>query len=151
MIGGWDTGYPLQTQKSDMSDMVQWSEVSWKPQPACILTSQIGSFSEAHAASWAHQEQDWKQIQHHKTKGGRLIKLAEVFFWHFGPCLFKTHLGIWGTWCCESAALNMSANLEKSAVATGLEKVSFHSNPKERQCQRMLKLPHNCTHLTCLE
>ena len=35
-----------------------------------------------------------------------------------------------------------------SAVATGLEKVSFHSNPKERQCQRMLKLLHNCTHLT---
>ena len=32
---------------------------------------------------------------------------------------------------------------------TGLEKVSFHSNPKERQCQRMLKLLHNCTHLTC--
>ena len=37
----------------------------------------------------------------------------------------------------------MQANLENSAVATGLEKVSFHSNPKERQCQRMLKLPHN--------
>ena len=37
---------------------------------------------------------------------------------------------------------------ENSAVATELEKVSFHSNPKERQCQRMLKLPHNCTHLT---
>ena len=35
------------------------------------------------------------------------------------------------------------------AVATGLEKVSFHSNPKERQCQRVLKLPHNCTHFTC--
>ena len=33
----------------------------------------------------------------------------------------------------------MPTNLEKSAVATGLEKVSFHSNPKERQCQRMLK------------
>ena len=33
-------------------------------------------------------------------------------------------------------------------LATGLEKVSFHSNPKERQCQRMLKLLHNCTHLT---
>ena len=27
-------------------------------------------------------------------------------------------------------------------------KSCFHSNPKERQCQRMLKLPHNCTHLT---
>ena len=44
--------------------------------------------------------------------------------------------------------LNMPANLENSAVATGLEKVSFNSNPKERQCQRMLKLPHNCTYLT---
>ena len=28
--------------------------------------------------------------------------------------------------------LNMSANLENSSVATGLEKVSFHPNPKER-------------------
>ena len=43
---------------------------------------------------------------------------------------------------------NLPANLENSAVATGLEKVNFHSNTKERQCQRMLKLPHNCTHLT---
>ena len=52
-------------------------------------------------------------------------------------------------WYCESAALHMPAKLENSAVATGLERVSFHSNPKERQCQRMLKLLHNCTHLTC--
>ena len=51
-------------------------------------------------------------------------------------------------WCCESAALNMPANLENSAVATGLENVSFHSSPKERQSQRMLKLLHNCSHLT---
>ena len=87
----------------------------------------------------------------------------------------------------------MPANLENSAVATGLKKFSFHSSPKEsdvalscptlrdplycsppgssihgifkarvlewvaiafsspkeRQCQIMLKLPHNCTHLTC--
>ena len=27
-------------------------------------------------------------------------------------------------------------------------KSCFHLSPKERQCQRMLKLPHNCTHLT---
>ena len=33
----------------------------------------------------------------------------------------------------------MPANLENSAVATGLEKVSFHSNPKEKQCQRISK------------
>ena len=36
----------------------------------------------------------------------------------------------------------MPAKLENSAMATGLEKVNFHSNPKERQCQRMLKVPH---------
>ena len=45
----------------------------------------------------------------------------------------------------KSGALNMLANLENSVVATGLEKVSFHSNPKERQRQRM----PSCTHLTC--
>ena len=37
----------------------------------------------------------------------------------------------------------------KTAVATGLEKVNFHSNPKERQCQIMFKLLHKCSHLTC--
>ena len=48
-----------------------------------------------------------------------------------------------------SAALNMPANLENSAVATGLEEVSFHSNPKEMQYQRMFKLLYNCIHFTC--
>ena len=43
----------------------------------------------------------------------------------------------------------MPANLENSAVATGLEKVSFHSNPKERQCQRIFKLPYSGAHFTC--
>ena len=34
----------------------------------------------------------------------------------------------------KSAALNMPANLENSAVATGLQKVSFHSNPNDKEC-----------------
>ena len=42
----------------------------------------------------------------------------------------------------------MPTNLENPAAATGLEKVSFHFILKESQCQRMLKLVHNCTHLT---
>ena len=45
----------------------------------------------------------------------------------------------------------MLANLESSAVATGLEKVSFHPNPKEDQCQRMVKLPNNWAHFTRLQ
>ena len=44
---------------------------------------------------------------------------------------------------------NKPKNLENSVVATGLEKISFHSNPKEGYCQKMLILPHNCTHFTC--
>ena len=104
------------------------------------------------------------------------LKEASLTFWHFHspylmfsyyqeafPLITKLHLylfvlGWWWKsgwaisnperWCCESAALNMPANLENSVVATGLEKVSFYSKPKERQCQRILKLPHNCTHLT---
>ena len=38
---------------------------------------------------------------------------------------------------------SINREIWNSAVATGLEKVSFHSNPKERQCQRMLKLQDN--------
>ena len=33
-----------------------------------------------------------------------------------------------------------------SGHRTGKGQFSF--NPKERQCQRMFKLPHNCTHFT---
>ena len=47
-----------------------------------------------------------------------------------------------------NVAFNMPVNLENSAVATGLGKISYHSNLKEGQCQRMSKLPHNCTHFT---
>ena len=48
-------------------------------------------------------------------------------------------------WCCETAALNMPANLEISAVATGLEKVRFipipkKGNPKECSNYRTISL-----------
>ena len=45
--------------------------------------------------------------------------------------------------------VNMPESMENSAVATRLEKVSFHSNPKEGKCQRMFKLLHSCTHFIC--
>ena len=47
--------------------------------------------------------------------------------------------------------LNMPSNFENSAVATGLEEVSFLSNSKEGQCQRMFILPHNCSHFSCIK
>ena len=45
----------------------------------------------------------------------------------------------------KNDAVNMTANMENSAVATELEKVTFHLNPKEGQRQRIFKLPHNCS------
>ena len=42
----------------------------------------------------------------------------------------------------------MPGNLESSALDTEQENVSLNSDPKERLCQRMFKLPHNCMHLT---
>ena len=48
----------------------------------------------------------------------RLVFRSSIFF----PC----HVNIYGM-----IILNMPANLENSAVATGLEKVSFHSTPKK--------------------
>ena len=50
---------------------------------------------------------------------------------------------------CESA-VNMLANLESSAVATGLEKVSFHSTPKKgntKECSNyctIILISHAC-------
>ena len=46
--------------------------------------------------------------------------------------------------CC----IQYASNFENLAVAEGLEAVSFHSSPNERQCQRIFKLLYNCTHFT---
>ena len=43
------------------------------------------------------------------------------------------------------------SKFEKLSSGTGLEKVSFHSSPKEGQCQRMYKLPYNYAYFTCYQ
>ena len=48
-------------------------------------------------------------------------------------------------WCFESAALNMPANLENSAVATGLEKITIHSSPQKgnaKECSNYRTIAH---------
>ena len=67
-------------------------------------------------------------ITTNKASGGDVIPSSKMMLWK----------------CCIQYA-SKSGN---SAVAAGLEKVSFHSNPKGRRCQRMFKLPHSGTHLT---
>ena len=112
--------------------------------------------------SWGHKEsdKDWsvrkkKWLCEHSPRARHPGMWSQVDLrkHHYEQSYWRWWNSSWAIsnpkrWFCQSAALNMPAHLETPAVATGLEKVSFHSNPKERQCQRMLKLPHNCTHLT---
>ena len=51
----------------------------------------------------------------------KLVEVMDFHLSHFNP----------KRWCHESAALNMPANVKNSAVATGLENVSFHSSSEE--------------------
>ena len=69
----------------------------------------------------------------------------------FGSLAFsKTSLNIcWAIsnperWHCESAALNMPANLENSVVATGLKRSVFIPIPKKGNAKECSQLPHNC-------
>ena len=63
-------------------------------------------------------------------------------------CTAGRRFTVWATREAQST-LTMSANLESSAVATGLKKFCFHSSQKESQCQNTLKLLYNFTHFTC--
>ena len=66
----------------------------------------------------------------HNPRDTALSLLFPLFFFFFHRL-----------WCTRPRSV-------KKTTATGLEKVNFHFNPKETQCQRVLKLLHNCTHLT---
>ena len=123
-------------------DLMEVEDIKKKWQEYTELYKKVRNDPDNHDGVITHLEPDILEckvkcasggISMHKASGGDGI-----------PAELLTIL----TSCCESAALNMPANLENSAVETRLEEISFHSNPKERQCQRMFKLPHNCTPLT---
>ena len=96
-----------------------------------------------------------KDLHNPDNHNGVITHLEPEILEYEVKCHYKQSLWRWWNsswaisnperWCCESAILNMPANLENSAVATGLEKVSFHSNRKECSNYRTI----NCTHLTC--
>ena len=79
---------------------------------------------------YSHLLQNFPQfVVIHTVKG--IVNKAEVYVFLNLSCLFAfLFLDDSFHHSCESAALNMPANLENSEVATGLEKISFHSNPK---------------------
>ena len=73
-------------------------------------------------------------ITTNKASGGHAIRV-EVFQILKDDAVKVLHSICWQIWKTQQWTSDWKS-------------VSFHSNPKERQCQRMLKLPHNCTHLT---
>ena len=81
------------------------------------------------------------------------VKVLHSICQHFWKVLayrlhiWKTaHIECWHIECTFGKLHILSAHLENSAVATGLENVSFHSNPKERQCQRMSEVSQKEKH-----
>ena len=131
-MGSRRVGHDWVTSLS-LSTFMHWRR-KWQPTPVFLPGESQGRGSLVAAVYGVAQSRAWlKRLSSSSSSNDYLSSWA----------LSNPERG-----CCESAALNMPANLENSAVATVPEKVSFHSNPKERQCQRMLKLPHNCTHLT---
>ena len=46
--------------------------------------------------------------------------------------------------CC----IQYASKFGKCSSGQGLKNASFYPNAKEGQCQRMFKLPHDCTHFT---
>ena len=80
----------------------------------------------------------WSQVglrKHQRTKLVEVMAFQLSYFKSWKMMLWK---------CCTQYA----SKLGQLAVVIELEKVSFHSNPKERQCHRIFKLPRNCTRLT---
>ena len=108
----------------------------------CFLTCRQVSQETVQLIWYFHLFKNFPQfIVIHTVKDFGIVNKAEIDVFLELSSFFHDPVDVGNLrWCCESAALNMPANLENSAVATGLEKISFHSNPKERQCQRMLKL-----------
>ena len=72
-------------------------------------------------------------------------------------CFYLFTLALLGLHCCVRAfsscskqgLLFVAVHWLLLLASLTVEQRAFHSNPKERQCQRMFKLLYNCTHFTC--
>ena len=87
-----------------------------------------------------------KQESSRKTSTSALLNMPKpLTVW-----ITKNYGKFWKRWEYQTtrpASWEICMQVRKQQLE--LDMVNFHSNPKERQCQRMLKLPHNFTHFTC--
>ena len=94
------------------------------------------------AKSWTRLS-DWTELNWFK-KGLNNLDNYNGVVTHQQPNILECEV----KWALGSITTNKTDGVNVLHSICQQKKVSFHSNPKERQCQRMLKLPHNCTHLT---
>ena len=80
--------------------------------------------SDNHNDVITHLEPDILECEVKWALGSITTKLVELMYSSWSISNSKI-------WCCESAAFSIPANLDNSAMTTGLEKISFHPNPKE--------------------
>ena len=119
------------TEAEDIKKWQEYTEELYKKKKSSWPNNHDGVITHLEAADILECEVKWasESITTNKVSGGDGIPV-EVFQILKNDAVRVLHS------TCQSAAHNMPANLENSAVATEPEKVSFHSNPKERQCQR---------------
>ena len=108
---------------------IHWTR-KWQPTPVFLSGESQGWRSLVGCHLWGRTESDTTEATQQQQQQQSV----------YGRCSWlQVSLGVIGNSWLPRDTWNLS---------TGLEKVSFHSNPKERQCQRMFKLLKNYTHLT---
>ena len=85
---------------------------------------------------------EWTHYQQSTTISKASLQTKIVEFRHSSWAISNTKMMLLK--CCIQYACKFGKL--SSGHSTG--KVCFYSIPKERQCQRMFKVPHNCTHFT---
>ena len=131
-------------KERNSKDLTEAEEIKRRWQEYTEELSKKSNDLHNHNGMVTHLEPDILECEVKWVLGSTATKQSWWRWWHSSWAVSNPK-----RWCCWSAALSMSANMGNSAVATGLEKVSFHSNPQKGQCQRMFKLPYNYAHFTC--
>ena len=112
---------------------------AWQPTPIFLPQDPLGR-----GAWWAtvHRITSWTWLNPLSMYACTYKRMDLVEVMEFPLSSLKSwKMMLWK--CCTQYASKFGKL--SSSHRTG--KGQFYSNPKERQCQRMLKLPHNCTHL----
>ena len=128
---GWNPGLPR------CRWVLDWLSQKGSPWTA-INATEVGRTG---SASYA--------CRHARSKSFQLSKTVVLLTFIYTQMKFQfTHFYCYVVFNYKNKSWFFFFGLHSCQFGKGLEKVGFHSNPKERQSQRMLKLPHNCTHLT---